>query len=54
MLMSAFVCTVLARACEAYSVLTHEALVDVLWDTKLKQALLARYLDAPLEQLKEA
>ena len=54
MLISAFVCVALARVCEAYSVLSHEALVDVLWDTKLKPALLARYPNATPEQLKKA
>ena len=38
----------------AYSVLSHEELVDALWDTKLKPALLSRYPDATPEQLKQA
>lgn len=40
--------------CDAYSVLSHEALVDALWDTKLKPALLSSYPDATPEQLKQA
>jgi hypothetical protein len=44
----------LAAGCGAYSVLSHEALVDALWDIKLKPALLSRYPNATAEQLKEA
>ncbi|HEX3683842.1 MAG TPA: zinc dependent phospholipase C family protein [Bryobacteraceae bacterium] len=49
-----FLSLLLAADCAAYSVLSHEALVDALWDTKLKPALLARYPNATPEQLKEA
>ncbi len=38
----------------AYSVLSHEALVDSLWDVALKRALLARFPQATPEQLREA
>jgi Zinc dependent phospholipase C len=38
----------------AYSVLSHEAMIDALWDTGLRAALLARFPDATREQLKEA
>ena len=48
------ICITLAPDCGAYSVLSHEALVDALWDTKLKPALLSRYPDATPEQLKQA
>jgi hypothetical protein len=48
------ICIALAAHCGAYSVLSHEALVDALWDTKLKPALLSRYPDATPEQLKKA
>jgi hypothetical protein len=44
----------IAPLCNAYSVLSHEALIDALWDVKLKPALLSRYPDATPEQLKEA
>jgi len=43
-----------ARGASAYSVLSHEALIDALWDVKLKPALLSRYPNATPEQLKEA
>jgi hypothetical protein len=38
----------------AYSVLTHEAIVDTVWNDALKPALLARYPDATGDQLKDA
>ena len=38
----------------AYSVLSHEAIVDALWDVKLKPVLLARFPNATPQQLKEA
>ncbi len=38
----------------AYSVLSHEAVIDALWTTGLRQALLARFPQATAEQLKEA
>jgi Zinc dependent phospholipase C len=44
----------LAPECRAYSVLSHEALIDALWDVKLKPVLLSRYPNATPEQLKEA
>ncbi|HZS55473.1 MAG TPA: zinc dependent phospholipase C family protein [Bryobacteraceae bacterium] len=37
-----------------YSVLTHEALVDAMWDVKLKPVLLARFPNATPEELKKA
>src|SRR5579875_3234651 len=43
-----------ARGASAYSVLSHEALIDALWDVRLKPALLSRYPDATPEQLKKA
>jgi hypothetical protein len=48
------ICIALAADCGAYSVLSHEALVDALWDTKLKPALLSTYPGATPEQLKKA
>jgi Zinc dependent phospholipase C len=50
----AWICITLVPASCAYSVLSHEALVDALWDVKLKPALLSRYPDATPEQLKKA
>ncbi|MBV9158452.1 MAG: zinc dependent phospholipase C family protein [Acidobacteriaceae bacterium] len=47
-------CLALTPACRAYSVLSHEALIDALWDTKLKPALLSRYPEATPEELKKA
>jgi hypothetical protein len=38
----------------AYSVLTHEALVDAMWDVELKALLLARFPNATPEELKKA
>ena len=37
-----------------YSVLSHEAVIDALWKTRLKPVLLIRFPDATPEQLKEA
>ena len=44
----------IATPSDAYSVLTHEAMIDALWDVKLKPVLLARFPNATPEQLKEA
>ena len=44
----------LANPSSAYSVLSHEAMVDALWDVKLKPVLLARFPNATPEQLKDA
>ncbi|MBV9761068.1 MAG: zinc dependent phospholipase C family protein [Acidobacteriaceae bacterium] len=43
-----------ARSLCAYSVLSHEAMIDALWDTGLRAALLARFPNATPAQLKEA
>jgi hypothetical protein len=40
--------------CSAYSVLSHEAMIDALWNTGFKAALRARFPQATQEQLKEA
>lgn len=42
------------RPCHGYSVLSHEAVVDALWDVELKPVLLARYPNATPQELKEA
>ncbi len=42
------------QQCHAYSVLSHEAAVDALWDVKLKPVLLARFPNATGDELREA
>jgi hypothetical protein len=42
------------QALSAYSVLTHEAIIDTVWDTSLKPLLLKRFPDLTPEQLREA
>ena len=44
----------LARPAFAYSVLTHEAIIDSTWDTSIEKLLLKRFPDATPEQLIEA
>jgi Zinc dependent phospholipase C len=44
----------LTQSVEAYSVLTHEALVDAMWDVQLKPILRARFPNATPEDLKKA
>jgi hypothetical protein len=44
----------MASPSDSYSVLSHEAMIDALWDVKLKPVLLARFPNATPEQLKEA
>lgn len=44
----------LAPTSEAYSVLTHEAIVDASWDRELKPLLLARFPGATEQQLRDA
>ncbi len=43
-----------SETAHAYSVLSHEAMIDALWTTGLRQALLKRFPDSTKEQLKEA
>lgn len=42
------------RVASAYSVLTHEAIIDTVWDTSLKPILLKRFPDLTPEQLRQA
>jgi hypothetical protein len=42
------------QTASAYSVLSHEALIDALWDTGLRAALLARFPHASADELKQA
>src|SRR5437763_4283456 len=44
----------MASPSDAYSVLSHEAIVDALWDVNFKAVLLARFPNATPEELKEA
>jgi len=43
-----------ARVCIAYSVLTHEEIIDLLWEQQIKPLLLARFPHATPEDLKTA
>jgi hypothetical protein len=45
---------VASLSAQAYSVLSHEALVDALWEVSIKPALLARFPKATPEDLKAA
>lgn len=45
---------VCAPPCRAYSVLTHEAIIDVLWDTNIRPLLLKRFPDATPDELVKA
>ena len=42
------------QALPGYSVLTHEAIIDMVWDTSVKPLLLKRFPDLTPEQLREA
>lgn len=53
-LCAALTLTCLSPPLRAYSVLTHEAVIDALWDVQLKPVLLARFPNATREQLKMA
>jgi hypothetical protein len=43
-----------ANPSKAYSVLTHEAIIDAAWDTHIRPALLRRFPESTPEQLREA
>ena len=43
-----------AQTCAAYSVLTHEEIIDLLWDQQIKPLLLARFPDATPDDLIKA
>ncbi|MFI5165868.1 MAG: zinc dependent phospholipase C family protein [Thermoanaerobaculales bacterium] len=43
-----------SQVCTAYSVLTHEEIVDLLWADQIKPLLLQKYPGATADQLKEA
>ena len=44
----------LAQTARPYSVLSHEAIIDALWDVQLRSALLAQYPHVTPEELKTA
>lgn len=48
------VALLLSRSMPAYSVLTHEALVDAMWDVRLKPLLLARFPNSTPDELMKA
>jgi hypothetical protein len=55
-LLAALIAVSLVFPCPAgaYSVLTHEAIIDSAWDSHIRPALLKRFPDATHEQLREA
>ncbi len=53
-LVAILVCSCLARPAGAYSVLTHEAIIDSAWPIAIKPLLLKRYPDTTDEQLRRA
>lgn len=48
------VCFLLVPPADAYSVLTHEELIDLVWDDSIRPLLLSRYPHATPEELKQA
>jgi len=53
-LLLGFLCLWMTKPAEAYSVLTHEAIIDTSWPRELRPILLKRFPDATEEQLREA
>src|SRR5687767_6310712 len=47
-------CVVLAAGAEAYSVLSHEAIVDAAWEDSIKPALLKRFPASGESELRKA
>ena len=43
-----------SRPSQAYSVLTHEEIIDLLWNTQLRPMILARYPGLTDDQIREA
>jgi hypothetical protein len=54
LILAALLFSPVAPRVNAYSVLTHEALVDAMWDVQLKPLLLARFPNSTPEELKKA
>jgi hypothetical protein len=48
------VCTVFPCSSDAYSVLTHEAIIDAAWDASIRPLLLARFPLATSDELRQA
>ncbi|PSH04982.1 MAG: hypothetical protein CXZ00_04375 [Acidobacteria bacterium] len=48
------VCTIAVLPANAYSVLTHEELIDLVWDDSIRPLLLSRYPDTTPEELRRA
>jgi len=46
--------TIQLEPCNAYSVLTHEAIIDVVWDSDIRPLLLKRFPDATYDDLLKA
>jgi zinc dependent phospholipase C len=53
LLIAVIVCSA-SEMCKAYSVLTHEEIVDLLWGDQIKPLLLKKFPDATVDQLLEA
>src|ERR1700743_2577491 len=51
---SALLLLTFAQTCPAYSVLTHEEIIDLLWTDRIQPLLKKRFPSATDEQLKEA
>ncbi len=47
-------CSCAAAVCSAYSVLTHEEIVDLLWTDEIRPLLLKRYPGLSEDQIREA
>jgi hypothetical protein len=47
-------CALATVPCLAYSVLTHEAIIDSVWDTEISPILMARYPNTTPEELRKA
>ena len=52
-IMMLFIAMVCAQGAAAYSVLTHEELIDLAWNESIRPLLLARFPGASAEQLRE-
>jgi hypothetical protein len=53
-LLCLLLCSVFVPSAEAYSVLTHEEVIDLLWDDSIRPLLLSRYPQTTPEELRNA
>lgn len=53
-LLCALVCLTLVLPASSYSVLTHEELIDLVWDSSIRPLLLSRYPNTTPDQLRQA